>query len=60
MTILTLPIPENTNKALDDLAKLTGRSKADLALVAIDEYMRLNAWQLEAIRAGVADADAES
>jgi predicted transcriptional regulator len=58
MTTLTLPIPDETNKALDDLAKATGRSKADLALVAIDEYMRLNAWQVEAIRAGLADADA--
>ncbi|WP_295879559.1 CopG family ribbon-helix-helix protein [uncultured Thiohalocapsa sp.] len=58
MTTLTLPIPDETDKALDDLAKATGRSKAELALVAIDEYTRPNTWQVEAIRAGLADADA--
>jgi predicted transcriptional regulator len=58
MTTLTLPIPDETDKALDDLAKATGRSKAELALVAINEFMRPNTWQMEAIRAGLADADA--
>jgi predicted transcriptional regulator len=52
MTTLTLPIPDDTDKALDELARATGRLKAELALVAI------NTWQMEAIRAGLADADA--
>ena len=34
------------------------RDKSYLGLRAIDEYLRLNAWQVEAIGAGIAEADA--
>ena len=55
---LTLRISDEANAALDALAAATERSKSFLALRAIDEYIRLNAWQVEAIQAGVDDADA--
>jgi predicted transcriptional regulator len=58
MTTLTLRIDNETNAALDALAQATDRSKSYLALRAIDEYLKLNGWQVEAIRAGIADADA--
>jgi len=58
MATLTLRISDEANAALDALAAATERSKSFLALRAIDEYIRLNAWQVEAIQAGVDDADA--
>lgn len=58
MTTLTLRLNNETDAALDALAQATDRSKSYLALRAIDEYLRLNAWQVGAIRAGIAEADA--
>jgi predicted transcriptional regulator len=55
---MTLRLDEETSLALDALAKATDRSKSYLALRAIDEFIRLNAWQVDAIREGIADADA--
>lgn len=57
MKTITLRISEETNAALDALAEATDRSKSYVALRAIDEYLTLNAWQVEAIRAGIAEAD---
>jgi predicted transcriptional regulator len=58
MPTITLRIPDATNAALDALAEATDRSKSYLALRAIDEYLKLNAWQIDAIRSGIADAEA--
>jgi RHH-type transcriptional regulator, rel operon repressor / antitoxin RelB len=55
---LTLRISDEANAALDALAAATERSKSFVALRAIDEYIKLNAWQIAAIQAGVEDADA--
>jgi predicted transcriptional regulator/plasmid stabilization system protein ParE len=56
MATLTLRINDETDAALDALAQATDRSKSYLALRTIDEYLRLSAWQVEAIRAGIAEA----
>jgi predicted transcriptional regulator len=58
MATLTLRISDEANAALDTLATATERSKSFLALRAIDEYIKLNAWQVDAIQAGIDDADA--
>ena len=58
MATITLRISDDTNAALDALAAATERSKSYVALRAIDQYIELNTWQLDAIRAGIADADA--
>jgi RHH-type transcriptional regulator, rel operon repressor / antitoxin RelB len=58
MATLTLRISDQANAALDALAAATERSKSFLALRAIDEYIKLNAWQVDAIQAGIDDADA--
>ena len=58
MATITLRISDDTNAALDALAAATERSKSYLALRAIDQYIELNTWQLDAIRSGIADADA--
>ena len=58
MATITLRISDDTNAALDALAAATERSKSYVALRAIDQYIELNTWQLDAIRSGIADADA--
>jgi len=58
MSTITLRISDEANAALDAWAMATDRSKSYLALRAIDEFLKLNFWQIEAIHAGIADADA--
>jgi predicted transcriptional regulator len=58
MTTLTLRISEETNAALDALADATERSKSYLAQRAIEEYLSLNAWQVQAIGEGIEAAEA--
>ncbi|WP_058556997.1 CopG family ribbon-helix-helix protein [Thiohalocapsa sp. ML1] len=58
MATVTLRISDEANAALEALAAATERSKSYVALRAIDEYIKLNAWQIAAIQAGVDDADA--
>lgn len=58
MTTLTLRISEETNAALDALADATDRSKSYLAQRAVEEYLALNAWQVQAIREGIEDTEA--
>jgi RHH-type rel operon transcriptional repressor/antitoxin RelB len=58
MPTMTLRLKEDTSQSLEALAKATERSKSFIAVRAIEEYISLNLWQVEAIRRGVADADA--
>ena len=55
---LTVRLTRETKDRLDALALSTRRSKAFLAAEAIDAYVAANAWQVEAIGAAVAEADA--
>jgi predicted transcriptional regulator len=48
--------PEVATK-LDLLAKATARSKSYLAAEAIEAYVEEQAWQIEAIREGIKEAD---
>ena len=57
-TTLTLRLPAATKRKLDRLARATGRTKSLLTHLAIDAYVALEAWQVEAIRQGVRTADA--
>jgi predicted transcriptional regulator len=43
--------------ALDQLAQKTGRSRDLLVAEAVEDYLALNAWQLEKIESGIAAAD---
>lgn len=56
-TTLTLRLPTETKRKLDQLARATGRTKSLLTHLAIDAYVALEAWQVEAIHAGVRTAD---
>ena len=53
----TLRLSEATLEALDQLAEKTERSRSWLATKAIEDYVALNAWQIDKIEAGIAAAD---
>ena len=53
----TLRLDDDTLKALDRLAERTDRSRSWLAARAIEEFIALNAWQIEKIEAGINAAD---
>lgn len=57
-TALTLRLPKATAKRLAALARSTDRTRSRLAAEAIQKYLDDNAWQVEAIEAGVRAADA--
>jgi predicted transcriptional regulator len=56
-TALTVRLDETTLTELDQLAKKTERSRSWLVTQAVQDYVALNAWQMEKIEAGIAAAD---
>ena len=52
---LSMRIPAETKKRLEELANATGRTKAYLALEAIEKYLDAEAWQVAAIKSGIND-----
>jgi RHH-type rel operon transcriptional repressor/antitoxin RelB len=57
-TTMTIRLESATKKRLDRLSAATSRSKSFLAAEAIREYVATNEWQIQEIRAAVAEADA--
>lgn len=57
-TTLTVRLTKEARDRLDALAESTRRSRAFLAAEAINDYVAANTWQVEAIGAAVAAADA--
>ena len=53
----SLRIPKDTKNKLEELAKATGRSKAFIAVEAIDKYIELESWQIGAIQDGIKAVD---
>ncbi len=53
----SLRLPKETKQQLEELAQATGRTKAFLALDAIEKYLDVEAWQIQAIQKGLKDAD---
>ena len=53
----SLRLSKSTKQKLDELAKATGRSKAFLALDAIERYLEVEAWQINAIKEGICEAE---
>ncbi len=53
----SLRIPAETKSRLEELAQATGRTKAFLALDAIEKYLEIEAWQIRAIQQGIKDID---
>ena len=54
----TLHLDAKLCKRLDKLAKTTRRDRCVLARQAIREFLKLNEWQIAAIKKGIREADA--
>jgi RHH-type transcriptional regulator, rel operon repressor / antitoxin RelB len=57
-TTLTVRLTPQLKLRLDRLAKATKRSKSFLTMNAIESFVELNEWQLQAIQDGIKSADA--
>jgi RHH-type rel operon transcriptional repressor/antitoxin RelB len=54
---MTVRLPADLAGALDKLAKLTGRSKSNIAVAALQSYVESEASQIRDIEEGIAEAD---
>jgi predicted transcriptional regulator len=57
-TVVTVRLPIETAQRLTALAEATKRSKSYLSAEAIEEYLTLHEWQIQAIQQGIREADA--
>ena len=57
-TTMTIRLESAVKRRLDRLSTATKRSKSFLAAEAIREYVAINEWQIQEIRAAIAEADA--
>lgn len=53
----SLRLPKETKIKLQELANATGRTKAFLAIDAIEQYLKTEAWQINAIQEGINAVD---
>jgi predicted transcriptional regulator len=53
----TLTIREDLSKRLERLAKTTKQSKVFLASQAIEDFLTVQEWHIQAIKEGIAAAD---
>lgn len=56
----SLRIPKDMKNRLEKLAEATGRTKAYLAIDAIEKYLEIEAWQIQAIQDGIRDVENEN
>jgi RHH-type rel operon transcriptional repressor/antitoxin RelB len=56
--VLTLRLDSRVSRRLDKLSKATDRTKSRLAADAIEKYVEDQSWQIEAIHAGLRQAEA--
>jgi predicted transcriptional regulator len=54
---LTIRINDETKKRLDNLAKATARTKSYIVANAIEDFLRTNEWQVQAIKKSLKAAD---
>jgi RHH-type rel operon transcriptional repressor/antitoxin RelB len=57
-SLMSVRMPERLAERLESLAKATDRSKSDLAALAIEEFVAVQEWQVQAIQDGIAEAEA--
>ena len=57
-SLLSVRMPDRLAERLDSLAKATDRSKSYLATMAIEEFVAIQEWQVQAIKEGIAEAEA--
>jgi RHH-type transcriptional regulator, rel operon repressor / antitoxin RelB len=56
-SLISVRVPEELAARLDNLSRATDRSKSYLATLAIEEFVAIQEWQVEAIKEGMADAE---
>ena len=56
-SLISVRVPEELASRLEGLARATDRSKSYLATLAIEEFMAVQEWQVQAIKDGLADAE---
>jgi len=56
-TTMTIRLDPELKQRLDRLAKATQRSKSFLAAEALRDFVELNEWQIEEIKAAIEEAD---
>ncbi|HUJ68931.1 MAG TPA: CopG family ribbon-helix-helix protein [Syntrophorhabdales bacterium] len=56
-SLISVRVPEELAERLDNLSKATDRSRSYLAALAIEEFVAIQEWQVEAIKQGMADAE---
>ena len=56
-SLLSLRLDAKLKKQLERLSRTMSRSRSFVAAEAIREYVALNEWQIEEIKAGLAEAD---
>ena len=54
---VTVELDDKSLQALDRLARRTERSRDDIIGQAVQDYLDLQAWQIDRIRAGIAAAE---
>ncbi len=54
---VTFELDDETLQTLDRLAERTQRSRDDLVSEAVHDYLALQDWQIDKIRAGIAAAE---
>ncbi len=52
-TLISVRLPNDIAKRLKNMAKIIDRSNSYLAAEAIEEYLTLHEWQVQAIQAGL-------
>jgi len=55
--IITIRVETEIKEKLDRMAIATKRSKSYLASEALQDYIKLNEWQITAIQEGIRQAD---
>ena len=53
----SLRLPKGIKDRLQELADATGRTKSFLAQDAIEKYLELESWQIQAIQEGIKAVD---
>jgi RHH-type transcriptional regulator, rel operon repressor / antitoxin RelB len=56
-TTISIRVPSAMREQLEHLAEATGRSKSFLTSQALEDYLKREAWQVAAIKKGVAAAE---
>jgi len=57
MSTLSNQLPEDSMNRLDSLSKKTSRSRSDIASKVVEQYLKVQEWQVQAIKEAVKEAD---